>query len=185
MPTTLPCQKPHSNRLIRKWMKRLSGTAERSFRQPKPLFFPRDKVAVGKIPCKDCSQPHLASKCEWRNPCHLRVLQNPCPSFHKQDTQQGRCLWGWGRLEWTEAATFLQRRKQPAHQACLSPQPDRQEIHLNCVGATVQGGIIYYSQCSPLRLTSIFTTKKDDPTLGSWAYFPGDNSWYVVKFVAL
>ena len=41
------------------------------------------------------------------------------------------------------------------------------------------------SDCSPLRLTSIFTTKKDEPTLGSWAYFPGDNSRYVVKFVAL
>lgn len=52
----------------------------------------------------------------------------PLPSFHKQDTQQWRRLWGWGRLEWTEAATLLQRSKQPAHRAYLPPQLDKKSI---------------------------------------------------------
>lgn len=165
--------------------KKIQGTAERSFCQPKPLFFSRNRVAVGRISCKDCSQPHLPSECEWQNPSLLQVLQNPCPSFYKQDTQQGRCLWGRTAQHGERLLHFCREGSNLLTRHVCLTQLDRQAIHLSCVWATIQLGIIYYSNCSPLRLTSIFTIKKDDPTLGSWVYFPGDNSRYVVKIVAL
>ena len=96
-PFPFPAKNLTQTRAHQEMDKKIQGTTERSFCQPKPLFFSRYRVAVGKISCKDCSQPHLPSECEWQNLSLLQVLQNPCPSFYKQDTQQERCLWGWGR----------------------------------------------------------------------------------------
>lgn len=177
-PFPFPAKNLAQTGLIRKWIKRFKEQQRDPFVKPNPSSSPGTGLLLGGYLAKIVPSPT----------CHQSVSDRtraPCPSFYKQDTQQGRCLWGRTAQHGERLLHFCREGSNLLTRHVCLTQLDRQAIHLSCVWATIQLGIIYYSNCSPLRLTSIFTIKKDDPTLGSWVYFPGDNSRYVVKIVAL
>lgn len=122
--------------------KKIQGTAEKSFCQPKPLFLSRYRVAVGKISCKDCSQPHLPSECEWQNPSLLQVLQNPCPSLLLQARHTTRKMsLGMRKAQHGERLLhFCREGSNLLTRHVFLTQPARQEIHLSCIWATVNLG---------------------------------------------
>ena len=114
-----------------------------------------------------------------------KSFRTPAPPFTSKTRNKKDVSGDEEGTAWREAATFLQRRTQPAHQACLPHTAGQARNPSQLCLSHSQLGVLYYSNCAPLRLTSVFTMKKDDPTLGSGVYVPGDNSQYEVKIVAL
>lgn len=142
--------KPHSNRAHQEMDKKIQGTAERSFCQPKPLFFSQEQGCCWE----DILQrlfPALPAIRVWVTEPKPPAgpSETPAPPFtsktHNKEDVSG------GRTAWREAATFLQRRKQPGlTRACL-PHTTGQASNPSqlCLSHCYNLGIIYYSNCSP------------------------------------
>ena len=121
-------------------------------------------------------------------PPAVQVLQEPLPppcsfSFYKPDTEQLRCLWGWWRHR-MQRGCYVSVENLLTRNVCLG-QLDRQEIHLYCVWATMQLGIIYYSNLAHSDWYIYLHLRKETQHLVAEFTSMVTNSRYVVKIVAL
>ena len=184
-PFPFPAKNLTQTGLIRKWIKRFKEQQRDPFVNPNPSSYPGTGLLLGRCLAKIVPSPTCHQSVSDRTRASCRSFRTPAPPFTSKTHNKKDVSGDEEGTAWREAATFLQSRKQPAHQACLPHTTGQARNPSQLCLSHSQLGIIYYSNCSPLRLTSVFTIKKDDPTLGSWVYFPGDNSRCVVKIIAL
>lgn len=158
-PFPFPAKNLTQTGLIRKWIKRFKEQ-QRSFCQPKPLFFSRNRVAVGRISCKDCSQPHLPSECSDRTQASCRSFRTPAPPFTSKTHSKEECLWGRTATAWRRGC-YISAEKEAACSPGMSASHNwtgKQSISAVFEPQYNLGSFTTATVAS--RLTSIFTIRK-------------------------